>query len=299
MSNTETTRNGQFTVSQFVDTVKNINFVNMAKSVYDYSDTGKQIYLQNKKNVDLALCILCFFFILLGWLNISIISSLYFLGLMYMTVITVGVFYNKLPTAADKELSLQQRVDIMDNIQVKTVLFEFASLTSNWLMYASLVICDWSIQTVNTLIGGGLILGSGLQIGRFLVYMHYCRYFIKSLKPYCDNANAEKTFISEGLAKSLSLSNNVKHLINVISINNVFCYNLFAKANMKVLMLIDGCSSAGVDMLSTICLEALKQSSKTKSLTSVTVNSTWLYLKSLSQKMSASNNSESKSKKNS
>jgi len=252
MTNTENPN--QFTFSNVIDLIRNVNFSGITKSVSDCFDNAKNIYQQNKKNADFVLCLICFFFIMLGLLDISVISSLYFLGLTYMTVRTVGNFYNKLPIS-DKDLTLLQRIEAMDLTQMRGYLIEYSSLGNNWLMYSSLIMCDWTIKLVSSLIGNGLIFGSVLQIIRFLLYMQYCKRFIKSLEPYCEEEyQSEHAYISDELAKKLLLSTYVKHLINLIAINNIFCYNLFAKTNLKVLILIDGCSSSGVDMLSTVFL---------------------------------------------
>ena len=254
----------------------NINFSSLNDLAQEYIIVGKNIYLQNKKPVNFILCIVCFVMIMLQWLDLSLISNLYFLGLIYMTVRITGTFYNKIPTLETKfndGTYIQQGIESLDQKQSHKMLAEFSSISCNWLTYSSLILCDWILQTINSIIGTGL--SPVVQIIRFLLYMQYCREFIKSLEPYCkDLSHNEVTYISDELAKNILLSIYAKHLINLMSINNVFCINLFARANLKVLTFIDNCSSSGIDILSNIACEFLKHASKAKTLSSNAVQNT-------------------------
>lgn len=274
----------------YLELVKNINLIGIIKSARDQFAIGKHAYLQNKKNIDIVLCFVCFLLIILGWLDLSLVSNLYFLGLTYMTVRIIGSFYNQISTTQNKsnlpEVNyLREGIESLNQEQSYKILEDFSLLANNWLIYSSLVLCDWIFQTVDTLIGG-LILGSILQIGRFLLYMQYCRQFIKSLEPHCEEmSQVNNIYISDELAKKISLPVYAKHLVNIMAINNIVCFNLFARANLKVLTLIDGCSSSGIGMLSNVILEILKQASKGKSLSSITVKNTKGYIGILIQKL--------------
>jgi hypothetical protein len=246
------------------------------RSLDEYKLIIKDAYSQNRDSVDLALCMVCLLFIIFGWFDLSIISSLYFLSLVYMTVRSVGSFYNQLPT---EHANLQAKVDAMDPFYSKKMLAEFSMLATSWLVYSSLVSVDWVIQSVNSLVGIGLMFQPILRVWRFLLYVQYCKQFSKSLEPYCSESySLEKTFVSDELAKSIPLSIHAKHMINIMSINNVFCYNLFTKANIKVLTVIDEYSSFGIDTISNILFRALEQASKAKPMLSAVMQNIFGHL---------------------
>lgn len=272
--------------NNYLELIKNINLTNIVQLIQEYACMGRSIYTKNKKTVDLCLCFFCYSMIILGWLDLSLILNIYFLGVIYMTVTTFGSFCNNLCVQEitnfernSKEQDYVERsIEKMDDEQCRKILTNFSKLCNDWLLYASLVLCEWVFQAMNYLIGGGFIFGSLLQIMRFLLYIQYCKRFIKSLESYNDIIYTTKIYISDELADNILLSTAVKHLINVIAINNVFCYNLLAKTNLRVLILIDSCSSSGFNLLSDITLECLKQASKAKSLSSTAIENTKEYI---------------------
>lgn len=260
-------------LKNYLEYLKNINYIDILKHTQDKIITGKHIYLHNKKSIDLALCVVCFFLIIVEWLDLSFISDLYFLGLIYMTVTTVGYYYNK-----------KINLDSGDQKQINKIFENFSLLSNNWLIYSILIICDWILQTINVFIGN-IVLGPIIQICRIMLYMQYCRQFIKSCEPYCQEMlEVDNIYISDELTKKIILPTNVKHLVNIIAINNIFFFNLL-KVNLKFLILIDRCLSSGVDILSNLILKGLKQTSKAKSLSIVSVKNTKEYVVSIIQKM--------------
>lgn len=293
----------------FVGLLKNINFSNIYNSSHQYITLVQKTYWKNKYHIDLGLCFICFIMIMLGWLNLSLILTFYFSSLVYMTVRTLAYFYNEIVEYEKKGGSfkiglnnsemLRQISDYIDINDLKKYVTEFVQLVNNWLLYSSLIICDWILLTLISLIGSGLIIGPILQVVRFLLYLQYCKQFIKSLEQHCQEMlSSEKAFISDKVAKILSIPIHIKHLINLMVINNVFCFNFFAKVNLKILKLIDNCSSSGIDMLSNIMLECLEQVSRAKSLSSVAANNTRNLFDPLIKKVKTFMSKTEKNKKN-
>lgn len=313
--------------------IKNFNSMDIIRLFQEYARYGMNFYSQNKKHLDLVICFLSFLVILLGWIDLSIISKLYFLGLIYMTVRTIRYLYDKILISVrddklnklknleklqnnnqdnidnniDNKDNKDSNIDNIDNqdnqnndnqdnqnndsqifqgikalndTECKKLLNEFTNLSNNWLMYASLILCDYVIFSLDVLISG-IIIGSILRIIRFVLYMKYCKQFVQILEPYREVSSSEKIILSDEDAEILSLPVQVKHLINLMSINNIFCHNLFAKANHSLLTSIRDYSSLGVDMLSHFFFQTLKQASKVK----LAVGNTKNYLDPIIQKI--------------
>ena len=102
-----------------------------------------------------------------------------------------------------------------------------------------------------------------------MFYMYYCRLFIKSLEPhYVTIALSDKTRISDEVGIQFNLQRPVKHLINIMSINNIFCHNLFLRANLWILQVIDSCSLACIDLVSSFAVEGYNRASNARSYSS-------------------------------
>lgn len=245
-----------------INLVKNIDYSKLASVLQQYYFLSLNFYQQNRLIVDLILFAVSFALVMFNLIDMSIISKLYFLGLIYMTVVLLGNFYGQMHNPAN----LQTGIALMDNNTNRTLLNEFTVVTNNWLLYSSLIVLDYGFSSVGYAIGNGFIFGTALQLVRFNVYMLYCREFIATLEPYMtENKLTDSTFISEETAKSVGVSNYVKNLVNLLAINNVFSYNLLIKTSYKLLVLINNVTSAGVDLMYTFFTNGVNQVSHVKS----------------------------------
>lgn len=238
-----------------LDSFKNINFI--------------ETYKNNKKTF-----FFCFFIILFMG-DLSLIPSLYFMSLIYMTVKDLGGFYNQVYKSTQdiksKKANFEEYIETFNAEKLRKFVIDFSILFNNWLAYSSLVLIDWIFHTLIYLIGSSFgniyISNIIIKIIRTILYMQYCKHFIKSLKPYRERSlQTDETFISDELSKCIGLSSNVKHLMNFITLNNVFCFNFFVKINFEVLTFIDSCSSTGIDVCTVLSLEGTKHISKIKNI---------------------------------
>lgn len=229
----------------------------------EYTLKCQTFYSQHKYVFNICSCLISFAFVWLHWFDLSLITNFYFLGLTYMTVGAVGNFFVELSPFLLKQTPNQQSLitAVTTGLELERsqkILLVFLILANNWLIYSSLVIINWIILMINSLIGGGYVFGPILLLYRYLLHMCYCKEIIKLLAPCTVMFFVDTTYISDDLAISGHVPVYVKHLINLILINNVFCYNLFAKVNLQVLLLIEQCSCPGIDIIYEFVLKLLE-----------------------------------------
>ena len=271
----------QITSNNVLDLIKNINFVGIITSLSDKLSLVKNLYNQNKKIVDSVLCVISLTLILLGRFDLSLVHKLYFCALTYMTVNALGSFYNKLPKNGTSSPTVDMKVSIeaLEHKESCEILHEIVLIGNNWLTYVSLIMCDWLLNIIEYLIGG-IIISFILHVGKFLLYMQYCKQFCKSLDKV-ETMQYRDTYIDEQLSKNVSLPVYVKHLINLMTINNVFCHSMFAVVNLKVLSLIDFCLTSSLDLLLAIFQTSFNTVSAVQPVSSGWMQSTKTYLYSM------------------
>jgi len=77
---------------------------------------------------------------------------------------------------------------------------------------------------------------------------------------------SERTCVTDALVRRLGINGFAKQLINLMSLNNVFVFKLCVTANLRVLRLMNGCASQGLDFLSSVRSEGAKKSQKAQIL---------------------------------
>lgn len=216
--------------NNILETIKDINFVEKFNSLYFIISLIKEYYLRNQVNIDAIGNLIFFMLVLFEWFNLSLIHNLYFLALVYMTVNAVGNHYNKLSKT-------ENDIEILN---------EFILISNNWLTYSSLLICHKLNDLIDYLMGGGISIKIILHLGKLLLYMYYTKQFCNSLNKV--KIESRDTYIGDEMAKNASLPSCVKHLINIISINNIFCNNIFI-INHRILLFIDYRLTSSFEML--------------------------------------------------
>ena len=109
--------------NNLLNLVKNVDLTRVVTFVQQGYIMSTNFYQQNKQSVDLALFAISFLLVMLNVIDLSVISKLYFLGLIYMTVVLLGNFYNQLHNPTN----LQEGIASLDNITSKQSLNEFVT----------------------------------------------------------------------------------------------------------------------------------------------------------------------------
>jgi hypothetical protein len=231
--------------SDILKPAKNIDYVRLIDTLRDKLVSLKQTYMENKALSDKLLCLVCSALVLLDLFDLSLIKHLYFLNLVYRTAELAGSYYNKLP----RQNNAVDSKDSKNALESLDMLDDIVKVSNNWLIYSSLVVCEWCLHfLVNLLSGFGILMILVLRIMKYLLYMYHCKEFCKSLQSN-ETTELKNTYIGDELSERLCLSPCIKHLVNVISINNIFCYKIFGVANKKVLSVIDYCLTTSYDAL--------------------------------------------------
>ncbi|AYV81425.1 MAG: hypothetical protein Harvfovirus33_3 [Harvfovirus sp.] len=226
-------------------------------------DKGKKFYSQNKKIGDLTMSFVCFILVLGGWVDLEIIGTFYFLGLVYMTAKAIMGIYGKIgglvaPIAVEEDkntevaptlLGLIERLERKD---VNECLHEFTTLGNNFMIYASLVACDYLILFLNSWMNK-VVFNVIFTVGRFVCYMYFCNLFVPTMETNSESVKLSVTHWSSSEAEyNKSMPVPTRRLITFMAINNIASYYLFAVGNFKILKIITKGSTNVVDTFQTV-----------------------------------------------
>lgn len=245
---------------------KQLNYQYIVTKAQIYFAKGKEFYSQNKKIGDLSLSFLCCLAVIFGWVDLGRISTLYLLGLVYMTAKAIANFYKRigslpkpevLSQLANKEVapldvapSLFNYLELLDRNSINESMHEFVTVGNNWMLYASLVLCDKVILGLSYCMSGFLF-GPLLSAARFFGYMYFNNFFVKILEPHSETVGLSIVDWTPGDAKhNKSIPTPTRYLISFMAMNNMASHFVCGKINLEILRVISKGSSKVVEALS-------------------------------------------------
>lgn len=237
----------------------NISNTTLIQNIKDNIEKIQELYQANRSKCNIGLSIISVLSVLAGLVNLSAYTNLFFVALVYMSARALGKFYGSIDISSG-DTGSSSPLDEINSNNLANLSKTLLELANGWTGYAGLVIFDWVLDGTMELFGG-LVLDMVLQCIRIYVYIMYTRLYIGLLEPICANSERELTgkhIISSEKAEQLKIPTGVKYLINVISVNNVFCLNICGKLNLRVLKLTNGFFSGIIDLITNSSAGGLK-----------------------------------------